>query len=259
MSLLSKIKSKASSTAVEQEERLGGGGFHRAAGVYDMDIQLAYLTSAASGAVAVNYVLKDEKSEYRETVYISNKEGENFYYKKDANGNLTDEQVLLPGYQQLNSICLLTLDKPFDELEGEERVVRLYDFEEKKEMPKTVEHLPELIGQTIKVAISDTLENKRKKNDATNKYEPIDETREVNQIEIVAHAESGATVTELRKMNDGEDITLGAHITAWNDRYAGKQQDKRTIKDGNGGSAGKSGKPTPSASGEKKTSSLFKK
>lgn len=257
MSLLSKVKAKASAEATEQEERLGGGGFVRPSDVYDMEIQLAYLTQADSGAVAVNYILKDAKGEYRETVYISNKEGENFYYKKDQNGNLTDEQVLLPGYQQLNSICLLTIDKGFDEVEGEERVIRLYDFNEKKELPKTVEHLPELIGQTIKVAISNILENKNAKNDATGKYEATADTREINQIAIVAHAETGATVTELRKLNEGEDITLGAHIEAWSERFKGKQQDKRKIKDGQG--AGKSGKPGPSSSGEKKTSSLFKK
>ncbi len=252
MSLLSKLK--VDKGAQEQEERLSTGS-RRPSDVYDFNIEMVYLTAADSGAIAANLVLKDDKGEYRETIYISNKNGENFYYKKDKDGNLTDEKILLPGYQLLNSIALLTVEKEFDELESEEKVVRLYDFEERKELPKTVEHLPELVGQPIKVAIIDILENKNAKNDATNKYEATAETREINQIEFVAHQESGATVTELR-----QDKEPGSLMAAWLERNKGKQKDKRKIKDG-APAAGKSGRPTPAGAsgGEKKTSSLFKK
>lgn len=254
MSLLKNLKSEGLEA---QEDRLGGGFARKSTGLYPAKIKLAYISkSTSSKAMAVNFTFDINGQEYRESpIWITNGEGDNFYYTKDEQGNRTKNKAQLPGFNLVNNLCRLAVDKELSELDTEEKTVKIYDFDEKKELPKSVDCITELHGSMVLLAIVEQTVNKTEKNDNTGKYEPIADSRDENVIEHVFHLETRATVNELEGNKPFE------FANQWEEKYAGKKRDKRTIKDGE--SAPKSGRPTssggnaPASGGEKKTSSLF--
>ena len=114
-------------------------------------------------------------------------------------------------------------------------VVKLWDYDAKAELPKSVPVLTELTGGKLSVAILKNLENKSEKKG--DEYVATAETRETNNIDKAFDTGSRMTVLEAMKQADGPAFWDG-----WLERNKGKVRDKREIKDG---SAGKSaGAPT---------------
>lgn len=213
----------------ETEDRLGGFA------PFDTDIhtgtiKVAYAGAAASGARNVTLIVDVGGKEYRETIYITNKKGENFFLNKDDK----TKKVPLPGFTTIDDICLVTTGKPLAEQGAEDKMVKVYDPEQKKEVPKSVPVLTELLGQVVSLAIVKTLENKSIKQG--NEYVPTAETRLTNSIEKVFHTESRSTVAEARN-----NVEKPAFWDAWLERNKGKERDKRTIKDGAAGAPGRPG------------------
>lgn len=230
----------------ENTDRLGGGGAVET-GLYAGKIKVAYAGASQGGAQNVTLIATlDGGREYRETIYVTDKTGKNYYVPKGAKDGV---KASLPGFTTIDDLCQVSTGAPLSEQETEEKTVNIYDFEAKKEMPKGVEVLTGLTGVDILVAIEKTLENKSVKNDSTGQYEPTADTREVNNIVKVFHPELRVTVPEAKKAEkDGTELKA-IYIDAWAEKNAGQTRDKRTIKDG---SAGTSGRPTagpPAASG----------
>lgn len=264
MSMLANMKSEGLEA---QEDRLGGFSL-RPTGIYkDATIKLAYITKADSGALALNLSFQLASGEYRErAIYFTNKAGENFYYTKDSNGNLTTTKAQLPGFALVNNMCRLAIGKELSELQDEEKVVKIYDPDEKKELPKSVPCITELHGAKIAVAIVEQMVNKSEKDDNTGKYVDTAESRDENVIQHFFHNDTLASANEMDKYIEAEKEgkalpELGAFAALWEEKYAGKKQDKRSIKDGS--TAPKSGRPAPAGGGSapqagaKATPSLF--
>lgn len=243
---MSMFKNMTNNGLEETQDRLGG--FQPlATDIYTGVLKLAYATTASSGAQAINFVFETQGKEYRETVYITNKKGENFFLNKDDK----TKKVPLPGFVIADDICLCATEKPLSEQEVEEKVVKLYDFEAKKELPKSVPVLVELIGKTVSLGIVQELHNKTKKNDSTGEYEPIEEEVTKNVIEKVFHTESKFTMVEVR--NGAE---TAAFWDAWVERNKGSVKDKRDLKNGKPGAPGK---PAPAGSGQTATPAAARK
>ena len=256
MSLLKNMKSEGLET---QEDRLGGFS-RKETNVYPLDIKIAYITESKNGALGLNLIGTINGQEYREPViWFTNRDKENFYKDKDSG-----KKKPLPGFVTVNNLCRLAVDKELFELDTEDKTVKIYDPEEKKEVPKSVPCITELHGSKVLVAVVEQTVNKSEE-DGKGGYRDIADSRDENFIEHVFHAEYEATVNELTKMGEakaeGKDIPEPTFLKMWVEKYAGKKRDKRTIKDGE--SAPKSGRPSASNGGsapqstEKKTSSLF--
>jgi len=213
----------------ETQDRLGGYAPH-ASGIYTGPIKMAYAGQAKSGARFIYLSLELDGREYRETIYITNKAGENWFLNKE-----TKKKVPLPGFTTIDDICLVATGVPLSEQESAEKVVNVYDPDAKKELPKSVPVLTELLGKSVSVAVQLSTENKSVKNGA-GEYEPTADTRDVNNIEKVFDTDSKMTVAEAR---DGKD--KATFWDAWSERNTGKVRDKRTIKDGQGGAPGRPG------------------
>jgi hypothetical protein len=266
MSILSNMKSEG---LEGQEDRLGGFS-RKTTGLYPGKVKVAYLTKSPKGASALNLTFEINGQEYREPpVYFTNSKGENFYFTKDANGNRTDKKAQLPGFFLVNSLCRLATGQELFELADtvEEKTLKLYDPDEKKEVPKSVEVITGLTGAEVLLAIVEQTVNKSEKNDQTGEYEPIADSRDENVIEHYFHLDTRASINEMDKAleaeKEGKAIPEFLFATQWEERYGGKKRDKRTIKDGDA-SAPKSGRPgsaggAPAASGKAATSSLFNK
>lgn len=223
----------------EAEDRVGGFAVFPT-NYYDATVKAAYAGAAASGAMNVTVILDIDGKELRDTIYVTNKQGQNFFVDKQD----PSKKVALPGFRVVDDLCLLTTGMSLSEQEVEEKVVNVYDPDAKREVPKGVQMFTALIGKPVGLAIVQILENKTKK--VGTEYVPTDETREVNNIEKVFHSASGLTAVEVRN-----NATNAAFKEAWVARHAGKARDKRAK--GAGGGA-RAGAPQP---GQKPKNNLF--
>jgi hypothetical protein len=214
---------------------------------YDAKVKLAYAIQSDGGAhgVVLMATMPDGR-EYRETIYITNKKGENFFLNKDDK----TKKVPLPGFTVVNDICLATTEAPLSEQPTEEKVVNIYDYDQKKELPKSVPVLTALIDMPVTLGIVEQLENKSAKDGAGN-YQPTAETRIINFIDKVFHTETKKTMVEAL---NGQDA---AFYDKWVERNQGQQRDKRTIKDGAAGTAGRPSAGPPTGGTGAKPKSLF--
>jgi hypothetical protein len=228
----------------EAQDRLGGFA-PLETDAYDTTIKVAYAMQSAGGAHGVVLIGDIGGREYRETLWVTNRKGENFLNKDDKT-----KKVPLPGFTVVDDICLATTEKPLSEQPTEDKVVNVYDADAKKEVPKSVPVLTDLIGKTVTLGIVKQLVNKSEKQG--DEYVPIADTREENVIEKVFHTPTKMTMVEAR---NGK--TEASFFQTWLDRNKGQVRDRRTIKDGEGGSAGRPGAPQAGATGAGPKKSLF--
>ena len=221
------------------EDRLGGYSV-LPTGYYEATIKMAYAGQSTSGAHNVTLIADIDGREYRETIYVTNKQGENFFLDQ----NDKTKKIALPGFRTVDDICLLTVATSLSEMESEEKVVKVYDAGEGKEVPKAVQAFTALIGQKVGLAIVHQIEDKTKKEGT--QYVPTGESRDVNVIEKAFHAAMGLTTVEIRN-GDKEP----AFKDAWIAKHKDKPRDKRA-KGNAGAPAARSG--PPQAGGPKKNS-----
>lgn len=209
----------------ESQDRVGGGFGAIDAGIITGTIKAFYAGKSSGGAQNVTIVLDvPGGQEYRETVYVTNKKGENFFLnKQDAT-----KKVALPGFTIANDICLLTTDAPLSDQDFEEKVLNIYDYDARKELPKGVQVAMGVVGKTISLGVLKELVNKNEKKGED--YVPTAETREQNVIDKVFHTDTKKTVVEL--LNGVENAEFW---DKWEAKNKGTVRDKRSIKDGQGG------------------------
>ena len=236
----------------ETTDRLGGFQI-RATDIYPATIKAAYAGQSAGGARNVTIVVELPDGEYSETIYVTNKKGENWF----LNQNDKSKKVPLPGFTTIDDICLVTTGKSLSEQDTEEKVVKVYDYDERKELPKAVPMLVDLISQTLFLGIVQQTVDKNQKNESTGEYEPTGETRDENIIEKVFHDPSKMTVVEAR-----QGATEPVFFEKWLSKNKGNIRNKAKGADGKGSAqSGRpgGGAPQSGAGGQKKTSSLFGK
>ena len=229
----------------ESQDRLGGYT-PLDSDIYTGTIKAMYAGHSQGGAMSVTMLADLAGKEYRETFYVTNKKGENFY----LNPNDKTKKVPLPGFTIVDDICLIVTGKPLAEQESEEKVINIYDYELKKEVPKSVPMLTELLGQKITLGIIKQVENKNVKQG--DDYVATAETREINLVDKVFHPEMKLTVAEAR--NSQEEAKFH---DAWAERNRGQTRDKRTLKDGAGGTPGASPKAGGTTGAAPARKSLF--
>lgn len=237
MSFLSNL---AYAADIQEERDIVGGGFTvPESGVYNATIKYAYLSQAQSGAGAVNFEFElDNGATHRETMYVTNRNGQNFYVdKKDGS------KKYLPAYLNADAIALFAAGKPLAELKDQPKVINLYNFDQKKEVPTEVPMLTELLGKTVKLGLIKEKAFKQTK-DATGNYVDTDEVRESATINKVFSAKDGRTVNEVRA-----EQVKAEFITKWTEKWEGKVNDKTTKSSGT--------KPATSAATTPKKSGLF--
>lgn len=232
----------------ESEDRLGGFSVY-GSDIYNATVKMAYAGKSTSGANFIHFEFDlGQGRMYREIAYFTNKKGENFWI------NETKKKVPLPGFSLVDDICLLTTDEPLAAQATEEKMVKVYDAEAKKELPKSVPVLMGLIGKPISLGILKQLESKTQKN-ASGEYVPTGETRETNLIDKAFHTDTKLTVVEAR---NGKDA--GEFWDKWLEKNKDAIRDRRA-KTG-GGTAGGPGRPTAgppvsSGGGSTERKSLF--
>ena len=236
----------------KQEDRVGGGGLFDT-GVYDGRIKMAYAGSYKSGAQFIALTLAVGSREYRQQILITNGKGENFYTKDG-------KKIPLMGFSMIDSLCMLTTEKPLSAQDVEEKVIAIYDFDQKKEVPTAMPVLVELLNQPITFSVEKQLVNKQEK-DANGAYHDTAEEVEKNELTKFFHTETKLTITEAE-----QGLEAGVFYHKWVDANmdengVGKVRDRRKLK-GGAGAAGKppvSGAAAPAAGSAPKKSLFGKK
>lgn len=263
---------KPAASAEVEDDFLGGGGVLDT-DIYPATIKYAYVGKAANSD-ARNLTLclmVNGKQEVTRQIWMTNRNGDVTYKDKK-----TGESKNLPGFNQVNSLCMLLASKEVGDMEVEEKTLNLYDFDAKKEVPQAVDCFTELHGEKLQVAIQRQTVDKTEKNESTGDYNPTGETRDVNEfikffpedrlvtISEVAHfvKSLGGDFEEVLGDGDlGKAISKmeddGDYATKWLEKNRGETYDKSTGK--KEGKAFKGGKSGGSSGGgeKKKKSDLF--
>lgn len=250
--LFGNLKEKTQN-AEAAKDSLGGGGFGaKETDIYTGNVKVAYVGKANSGADWMQIIVEDMKNsdgisagEYRAQVYFTSgkEKGNKPTYEKNG------KEYFLPGFTVVNDMMLLATGVELFDADFEEKIVKVYDFDQKAEVNKSVMVPVDLIGQEITFALEKTIESKQSKGD-DDKYHDNGETREVNEIQKLFHPELKVTVIEAQEAEKAEkDLTpeLAVFYAAWLEKNKGKTRDKTK------GSAGGNGKgglpPKPGAAG----------
>lgn len=216
---------------------------------YTAKITMAYAGQAASGARSVTIKAKIGEKDYSETIYVTNKDGQNFFLNKDDK----TKKVPLPGFTTINDICLVATGSPLADQPTEEKLVNQWDKDARREMPKAAHVLVDLIGKEVGLGILNSLVDVNEK--VGNEYVPTGKTRNENNIEKVYDLETRMTVVEA--MNG---MQAGVFMDSWVERNKGQVRDKTAAAKGNnqGAKTGRPGAGAPPAAGAKPaTKSLF--
>lgn len=196
----------------EKEKDVLGGRSLLPTGLYEGTLDVAYLTKSAGGATAFNLVVDINGRKVRDTIYVTNKAG-GVTYTKDG------KKFPLPGYSLINALCKLTAGKEIPQLEFEKKLVKIYNFDQRKEVPTEVDVAMELVGKPVRIGIEFHRENKNAKDQAGN-YVPTAEIREFNTITRVFHPTTGQTAAEYNAQAPAEFMAL------WVKEFNGKVIDK---------------------------------
>lgn len=227
----------------QAQDRVGGGREITPTGVYDATVKMAYAGAAQSGAQFVQLILDVNGQEVRETIYVTNRKGENFFVDK----NDSKKKHPLPGFTLIDDICLFTTEEPLAEQEVATKTVKVYDFDKRTDVPTEVPVLVNLLEKPIKIALLRRIENKEKKGDDGN-YHPTGETRTVNVFEKALHPETGRTVNEYRHGIETAEYQE-AFKKRWIDEDGRGKDDDRSSRGGASAGASGTGRPGAAAGG----------
>lgn len=247
---MTKFFKDMSTEGVEKSGDRLGGNILLDTGIYNATVKLAYISKAQnSDATAVNVHLDIDGREYRFREWVTNRNNENTYTDPK-----TKKPVLLPGYQMIDDLCLLTTGYELSDQDAEDKVVKLWDYESNGEVPQNVPVLVDLLNQPITAAIVRQIVDKNTKQD-DGTYAPSGETREENVVEKYFHTDSLRTTTEIRA-----ELDEGIFIEKWAELNSGKPpRNKAKGVAGNSGKPGRPGasKPAAASGSSKPRKNLF--
>jgi|SaaInlLV_10m_DNA_2_1039722.scaffolds.fasta_scaffold16975_2 hypothetical protein len=218
-------------------------------GLYLLKVIFAYITISAGEAMALNILFETPtKQRIRQQFWMTSgkdKGKKNFYINKK-----TKEKHYLPGFNQANGIALLTCNKGINQMVTETKTINLYDYDQKKEVPKDVDMIVELIDKEITAGVIKQIVDKNVQND-TGAYVPSGETRVENEVDKLFHTD-GRTITEIRAKKPA------TFKDTWLERWEGKVKDKSAAKAGVVSGAPKANKVQTATGGTTaKADSLF--
>jgi hypothetical protein len=246
MSLLANMT--ADDTIANETDSQGGSFSILPSGLYNANIEMAYLTTSKGGAIGLVLSLKtDTGANVKQTLWMSSgkaKGAKNYYVDKSG-----DKQYL-PGFNHANSLAMLTLGKAIHQVDTEMKIVNIYDYDAKKEMPNSVEVPMDLLGQSILVGLIKQTVDKSALNDK-GVYVPTGEVREENEIDKLFRSSDHMTTAEIRAKAE-----VATFCDTWSAKWTGVDRNKAK---GVSGVSGSPAKPAPSrATGTAKpTTSLF--
>lgn len=181
--------------------------------IYQGKIKLAYLDKSKKSANSVNLLLELNGKVVNFTEYVTSgtdKGCKNYYIDSK-----TQKKMLLPGMQAMNELAQVVTGVTIAKQDMEEKVIKIFDYDLKKEAPVKRMVLTSLNNQPITVAIQEIRENK---------YSDPTQAIFKNTILKVLHADTQTTLAEHNK---------GKTVATWAPKWLEKNADllKDTFKE----------------------------
>lgn len=186
--------------------------------IYDVTIKYAYLQKSRAGALGLHLAFDIDGKEYREALYVTNRNGDNFY--KDQNGN----KHYLPSFNHADALAAFTCKKPLSELDTESKIIKLYNYDAGKEIPTEVPMITAMLDKPVKLGVIKQKEFKQI-NDGSGNYVDSDEIREVNKLDKVFRSSDSMTTAEVRAEADKAEFA-----DQWLSKWQGQVRDKTANK-----------------------------
>ena len=204
---------KTDNSVEVETDRLGGAQRIEESNVYDLTIDYAYLATSPAGAMAMKVQFKSDKgATLRQDFWMTGRTangGNNYYTRKDGSRHY------LPGFTLANDLALLASATEISAMDTDEKMVKLYDYTAKEEVPTKVQMFTDLVGKEIKAGIQRSIEDKdTKQDDGT--YVAQGETKEEMGVDKFFRARDGLTRTEIIA---GE--TEGVFVGQWVEKNKG--------------------------------------
>ena len=164
-------------------------------GVYPVTIDLAYLVESKGGSTMLNIHFKEDPFggfTVKERLILTSGHAKG---KKNTYTDSDGVKHLLPGMSHADSIAKLTCGKGFGQLmpSVEKKMVKLWNFDAKAEIPTEVDVVMDLMGKKLQVGILKVEENKRR-NEGGN-WVDTNEKKDKNELDRVFN-EDGQTAIE---------------------------------------------------------------
>jgi len=212
------------------------GGFILDSDAYEFAIDMAYVDESQGGATSVNFLFKGKNGQsLRQTIYVTSGKAKG---QKHTYTDKTGNEQYLPGFSQVNNICLLAIGKELSAIPTETKTISIYDYTQKKELPQEREVMMELLGAEITLGVIKQIVDKNVKNDA-GVYVASGETREENEIDKAFRTKDGLTAAEIRA-----ESTEAAFLDKWIEKNKGVVRNKaKGAKAGATGSTDNAGAP----------------
>lgn len=224
----------------KSNDTLGGDFSPVESNVYDLKVKAFYAGKSAGGAQSLTLLANfEDGKEFSETIYVTNKNGQNYYEKEN-------KKYPLPGFSQANHIAMVLTERELADAEFKEIVLELWNPDEKKRLPTRVQAMADVKDKILKVAILRKVENKNEK-DAEGTYVPVDEERVSNAIDKV-FLEDGRTVNEALASGEAVFIEQWLAKNKGKDRNTYKVTGRAPAKNGEGGAASSGGASSSSGS-----------
>jgi len=213
--------------------------------VYPLTITAAYALKSKKGALmfTLTGTLESGKEFSTQTCVVSGK-GKNTYTNKK-----TGDEAYLPGFVIANTLSLLAIGKEIGDVDTDDKVINIYNFEKKGDLPTTVQMFSELVGAEVLLAVEKQIVDKQAQNDQGD-YVATGETREVNEVTKVFRARDSLTVTEITA-----EATEATYIHTWKAANEGTVKNKSKVNGTATGAPPAAGKTSAAAAGGVK--SLF--
>ncbi|MGL5154186.1 MAG: hypothetical protein ACRC9H_04525, partial [Aeromonas veronii] len=125
----------------------------------------------------------------------------------------------MPSFVTVDTICKAVTGKGLTELSSEKKMVKVYDYDQKAEVPQEKEVLMDLVRGKLELGVLEITVDKTTK-DASGTYVPTGETRDTNEVSKV-FTEDGLTLVE---KDAGK--TEAKFKEAWIAQYADKKINK---------------------------------
>jgi hypothetical protein len=245
---------------IETDSDRLGGGFVWDGGAYPVTILAAYAGKSKGGAGSMSFEVQGDdgrKFKFTEWVTSGDAKGNKPYYERDG------KKSYLPGFNNVNAISMFCAKKELNALAFETKILKLRDYEQKKDVPTEVPMAVELIGKKFILGLEKHEVNKTIK--VGNEYLPVHkagepgvpDTKFENQIGKIFFADNNATIAELREAKQKGQPVAADFYPKWVEANTGKvvnkvKADKLVAPAGAGGPAG-----TPTTAGGEAVDSLF--
>jgi hypothetical protein len=187
----------ATDDSIQPEKDMIGGNGPVDSDLYGSTITMAYRSLSKGGAHALNlHLAAEDGREIRQVIYFTSGTAKGGKHFTEKNG----VKNYLPGFNLVNSLCLLSIGEEFAKVNTEKKLVPIYNFDERKEIPTEVEVLTPLLGQDIIAGIVKQVVDKNSNIAAEGEkpnWQPTGDTKEENEIDKFFRARDKMTTAEI--------------------------------------------------------------